>query len=173
MRPLSSLLLCLVLLSVTSIAKARDDGSPDTTIDEEQEQEELFDELPDRLLPEYFPCTVNGTRYACYNQDQQVQLNILEKKAKYWHSQWRLSEQLRLNLTELNVAIEEQLQLQREALSDYKERNDQLLRQLYEQIELKNKYRAEADSIDVWPLLIGGALGLLGVGLGVGIWVAN
>lgn len=49
----------------------------------------------------------------------------------------------------------------------------ELTEQLNTEIEEKNRWRAEAETPDVWPLLIGGVVALLGVGLAVGVMVAG
>lgn len=129
-------------------------------------------ELTERLLPLYLPCEVGDVRYACYTPEQQVQLNRLEEQARTWRRQLLLTEQLRIDQAALVINLTEQLSETNEIVTAERARNVALTEQLMTEIEEKNRYRAEADSIDWWPLLIGGVVGLLGAGVAIGVAIA-
>lgn len=123
------------------------------------------------LLPQYTPCEVAGVRFACYTAEQQLQLNVLEESARTWRIRLRLVEQLRLDQAVLVENLTAQLEASQEIGELHLVRIEVLRTQLLEEIELKNRYRAEADSTDWWPLLVGGVLALISVGIGIGVSV--
>jgi len=145
-------------------ALAQDDTEPTLTPETDEATE-----LAERLLPEYRPCTENRIRYACYTQEQQLQLNVLEENARTWRRQLLLTEQLRIDQAALVANLTEQLSETREIVTAGTARNLALTEQLMTEIEEKNRYRAEADSTDWWPLLVGGVVGLLGAGVAIGV----
>lgn len=122
-----------------------------------------------RLLPEYMPCEVAGVRYACYTADQQIVLNQLELQAEHWRQQVAIHNQLSLDMEQLITVLGEENDALRSSNSAFEARVESLLTQLEEEITAKNRYRAEAESTDVWPLVVGGTLGLVGVGVALGV----
>ena len=129
-------------------------------------------ELTERLLPEYIACTVDGVRYACYTADQQLQLNVLEENARTWRRQLMLTEQLRLDQAALIENLTAQITESTEIRTAQAARIQEITTQLLNEIEAKNQYRAQAESIDWWPLLVGGVVGLLGAGVAIGVSIA-
>lgn len=127
---------------------------------------------PDRLLPEYTECTVEGIRYACYSASQQLQLNLLEEQARTWRTQLLLTEQLHLDQADLIINLSAQITDYALLVTAERERIETLTAQLLTEIEDKNRYRAEASNIDWWPLLVGGIVGLIGAGVAIGVGVA-
>jgi parvulin-like peptidyl-prolyl isomerase len=157
-----SALLGLALMLLPGIAAAQD-----TTVAVAAEAPQL------RLLPEYTPCTVSGARYACFTADQVAQLNALEAQAQGWEHQLHLSETLRLQLDQLVINLQAQVALHQSIDDANEARIQELTTQLGHEIEQKNQYRAQAESTDYWPYIIGGAIGVLGVGFGVGALLAH
>jgi predicted RNase H-like nuclease (RuvC/YqgF family) len=134
-------------------------------------QDSAEDQL--RLLPEYTPCVVSGVRYACYTAEQQAQLNALEITARGLRAQLRISEELRVDLDRLILNLQQQQTQRDEIITLLRAQIEELNRHLMEEIEAKNRYRAEAESgPDTWPLWVGGIVGLLGLGFGVGAAIA-
>lgn len=127
---------------------------------------------PDRLLPAYTECSVEGIRYACYSASQQLQLNLLEENARTWRAQLELSEQLRIDQARLIINLGEQITDYALLIASERRRIEALTTQLLSEIEEKNRYRAEASNIDWWPLLVGGIVGLIGAGVAIGVGVA-
>jgi hypothetical protein len=152
----------LWLVTASTIAQDIPSGTPLSAGVEEVE----------RLLPVYSPCVVEGTRFACYTATQQLQLNLLEENARTWRNQLLLTEQLRLDQATLVQNLTTQLHESSEIITAERTRNEVLTAQLMTEIEEKNRYRAEADSVDWWPLLIGGVVGLLGAGVAIGVVIA-
>lgn len=128
--------------------------------------------LPDRLLPEYRACIVDGVRYACYDEEGQLQLNTLEENARTWYTQWRINTRFRMALEAIVITRQAELTELHRVVQIQNARIEQLLTQVNEEIAAKNQYRAEAESTDVWPLIVGGAVALLGVGLATGVLVS-
>lgn len=126
-----------------------------------------------RLLPQYTECTHTGERYACYTFDQQLQLNRLEEQALHWHRQMQIALQQYTLTSRLVNNLERQLAEAHSVEELQSERISHLTNQLYLEIEAKNQYRAEAESTDWWPLIIGGAVGILGIGLGLGLYLKS
>jgi len=126
-----------------------------------------------RLLPEYTPCTVTGVRYACFTADQVAMLNALEVLAHGTQRQLRLSEDLRLELDRLVINLQVQLDDYRRIDTVLTEQVAALTAQLEHEIDQKNQYRAQAESTDYWPYVVGGIVGVLGVGFGVGALIAR
>lgn len=155
-----SLAAAITLVSWASTVFAQPSITPD--IDEAAE-------LAERLLPEYLPCTVGDVRYACYTAEQQLQLNVLEENARTWRRQLLLTEQQRIDQVTLIQNITEQLVEMGEIVTVERARIVALTEQVLREIEEKNRYRAEADSTDWWPLLLGGVVGLLGAGIAIGV----
>jgi len=126
-----------------------------------------------RLLPAYTACTDQGVRYACYTLEQQQQLNELEVRARHWQDRMHLLEQQQLVLRAQVVNAQQQLDTLQEELQIEHSLGERLRAQLEDEIRAKNRYRAEADSIRAWPLVVGGALALLSAGLTVGLFVSH
>jgi len=126
---------------------------------------------PLRLLPEYTPCVVNTVRYACYTAEQQAALNALEAQAQGWERQLRLSEGMRLQLDALVVNLQAQVTEYQALDRERAEHIANIQRQLEAAITEKNDWRARAESTDPWPIIIGAAVGVLGVGFGIGALV--
>jgi hypothetical protein len=154
----------LILWLWAAPALAQDDTTPTVTPETDEATE-----LAERLLPEFRPCTVDGERFACYTAEQQLQLNVLEENARTWRNQLLITTQLHLDQAALVVNLTAQLSEEREIVTAERARNEALTAQLMEEIEEKNRYRAEADSTDWWPLLVGGVVGLLGAGVAIGV----
>jgi hypothetical protein len=132
-----------------------------------QEAELSFDieELPNRLLPDYIPCTYKGERYACFNSEQMVALNMLELKARYWHTQWdNYAHWVSTGQAELENA-QEQLDVQRDMARLDADRVNAMTDELIGEIELKNKWRSKAENPPKWPLWLGGSFAVLGFGM--------
>jgi len=121
-----------------------------------------------RLLPEYLPCEFKGARYACYSLDQQKQLLLLEANAKAWQAQTVAgSLALRDRSAEVTLLYEQlRLSLQNEQLS--KEFLAKQTKELNKAIKEKNDWRAEAETPVIWPYIVGGIIGVLGLGFGLG-----
>ena len=121
-----------------------------------------------RLLPEYLPCEFKGARYACYSLDQQKQLLLLEANAKAWQEQTVAgSLALRDRSAEITLLYEQlRLSLQNEQLS--KEFLAKQTKELNKAIKEKNDWRAEAETPVIWPYIVGGIIGVLGLGFGLG-----
>jgi hypothetical protein len=126
-----------------------------------------------RLLPEYTPCVVNNVRFACFTAPQVAMLNALEALAQGTQRQLRISEDLRLQLDQLVINLQAQLVDHETIDTANQARIAELTAQLEHEIEQKNQYRAQAESVDYWPYVIGGAIGILGVGFGVGALLAQ
>lgn len=128
---------------------------------------------PQRLLPQYVECNSGGTRYACYTLDQQIQLNLLEENTI--HVRTQLTDVARQHQIVAEIAHNLELQLAEfEGIDREQQRRiSDLMRQLATEIEAKNQYRMEAESTDWWPLILGGVVGIVGVGLGVGILIKS
>lgn len=152
-----------ILLLVPAVGFAQPTITPD--VDEAAE-------LAERLLPQYTPCTVDGVRYACYTAEQQLQLNRLEEEARTWRRQLLLTEQLRIDQDQLIQNLTAQIAELNEIRTAHESRIEELVAQVLDEIEQKNTYRAEAESIDWWPLLVGGVVGLLGAGVAIGVGIA-
>jgi len=143
----------LLVLLATSSAQAQDNAK-------------LFQltPLPDRLVPEYIACVYKDVRYACFDAAQMVQLNTLEVQARYWHTQWEDSMSLLEAKEGALVASQKQILVHLDL-----ERQDQdhitgLNEQLTAEIEAKNEWRSKAENPPTWPLWVGGAAGILGLG---------
>jgi len=126
-----------------------------------------------RLLPEYRPCTFEGTRYACYTAEQQAALNALEVQARGWERQLRLSEDLRLNLDQLVINLQSQINEYVELMAAHARHESELAARLAEEIEAKNRYRREAENTDWLTLTIGVGVGVLGLGFGLGAFLTT
>lgn len=126
-----------------------------------------------RLLPEYLPCEFQGNRYACYSLDQQKQLLLLEANAKAWQQQAAAGAlALRDRSVEITLLYEQlRLSLSNEQLS--KEFLAKQTKELNKTIKEKNDWRAEAETPVIWPYIIGGVIGVLGLGFGVGASLFN
>ena len=124
--------------------------------------------LPARLIPEYVPCIYKDVRYACFDAASMVELNMLEVKARYWHSQWE-------DYTSLLAVKEAELGKSQQQIVIHlaMERQDQdqihgLNEQLTAEIEAKNEWRSKAENPPTWPLWVGGTFGVLGIGAFLG-----
>lgn len=118
-----------------------------------------------RLIPPYTPCVHAGERQACYTFEQQQWLNQLEIEARGWYMQWNYYVQLAFEQEEI-LALKDAEIIEWQAANDLMGlRVNELLFQLNTAIEEKNEYRRQAESRPTWPLFLGGALTLIGVGL--------
>ncbi len=126
------------------------------------------DEITVRLLPAYTPCSENGIRYACYSLEQQKMLLSLESDAQTWQTKLRLTETALTETLKERDLVYAQLKLT-EANEDLSVKRIKVLTdQLNTDIKEKNDWRAKAESPVVWPYVIGGVVGLLGLGFGLG-----
>lgn len=100
-------------------------------------------------------------------------LNALEVLAHGTQRQLRLSEDLRLELDRLVINLQVQLDDYRRIDTVLTEQVAALTAQLEHEIDQKNQYRAQAESTDYWPYVVGGIVGVLGVGFGVGALIAR
>lgn len=150
-RRVQQVIAVLVVFAFSNTALAADDFYENT-------------ELPARLVPEYKPCTVSGVRYACYTQEQMVEIFAFEARAKYWHTQWQ---------SKKSILLEKELQIEKlDKIIDLalaiNQRDDDFVSQLsadyMDMAKLKNEFRAKAENPPTWPLWLGGAG--LAVGLG-------
>ena len=126
-----------------------------------------------RLLPEYTPCTDNGVRYACYTLEQQKALLALEINAQTWQKQLHLTQDALTSRTQERNLVYEQLKLADANGVLAARRIDVLTTQLNNEITQKNSWRAKAEEPVIWPYLIGGVVGILGLGFGIGAVVAG
>lgn len=135
-----------------------------------QDNSELFEfkPLPARLLPDYSPCTYQGSRFACFTAEQISQLNVLEIQARYWHDQWEdftgLVAVKDAEILKLQEQLKVHLDIERQDQDQIKMLNDNLV----EQVEAKNTWRAKAENPPTWPLWVGGAAAVLGLGAFLG-----
>lgn len=156
----AQLLLVVFLMLVPGVAVAQP-AAPVTTLD-----------VPElRLLPEYTPCVVNGERFACFTAAQVAMLNALEAHAHGLEQQLRLSDGLRLQLDQLVINLHAQIADYVTLDTAHTARIQELTTQLEHEIDQKNQYRAQAESTDYWPYIVGAAVGILGLGFGVGALV--
>jgi len=168
------LLLVGLLVLLPAAAAAQPAPSSSTTAPAPTTQTPTTLDVPQlRLLPEYTPCTVAGVRYACFTADQVAMLNALEAHAHGLEQQLHVSEDLRLQLDQLVLNLHAQI-------ADYvtldtasTARIQELTTQLEHEIDQKNQYRAQAESTDYWPYIVGAAVGILGLGFGVGALIAR
>jgi hypothetical protein len=133
----------------------------------------LVESLTLRLLPQYTPCEYNGARYACYSLEQQKTLMELEASAKTCTSQMTAANtalQLRADSLQL-LAKQIELVLANELAS--KKFIEEQAKSLDKAIKEKNDWRAEAETPVIWPYVIGGVIGVLGLGFGVGASLFN
>lgn len=121
-------------------------------------------DLPARLIPEYTQCEVNKQRYACFNEQQMLELYTLEIQAKDWHTKWRYYE-------DLHLAVDKQLQLislQTQKYADIHIRDAghiaYLEEKLFSNIALNEELQAKVENPPRWPLWVGGGLAVFGLG---------
>jgi hypothetical protein len=126
-----------------------------------------------RLLPEYLSCEYQGVRYACYSLEQQKTLMALEANARTCSEQMTSANTaLQLRTQELTLAAQQiDLVLRNELAS--KIFIDKQTSELNKAIKEKNDWRAEAETPVIWPYIIGGVIGVLGLGFGVGASLFN
>jgi hypothetical protein len=124
--------------------------------------------LPDRLIPEYTPCTYKNSQFACFDKAQVLELYRLEVRAKYWHDQW-------INVIDVASKKDTQIGHLQAQIAKYIEMQQQdqvhiegLNNKLADEIEKKNEYRAQTENPPTWPYWLGGGLALLGVGAFLG-----
>jgi len=120
--------------------------------------------LPARLIPEYIPCEFQKKQYACFDENQVVELFALEIRAMYWHKNWRNSIRL-LSIKETQLV---NLNKRLEIYDGISNRDDAFIIKLTEDFitlsNEKNKYQVLAENPPTWPLWVGGTS--LAVGLG-------
>jgi len=126
------------------------------------------EELPVTLLPTYTLQIHENTQYACYTHSQQRDLFILEQYAGHWFLQWKTTRQLVTDLTTLAQNRAEQISHLEIVLEMQRSRILEIGTQLEKEIEAKNQYRIEAEDTDIWPLLLGGVIGIVGAGIAIG-----
>lgn len=119
-------------------------------------------------LPEYTPCSENNVRYACYSLEQQKQLLVLEANAHTWQAQLYLLNAALVNKTRELKLVTEQLKITEDSVTRSVQHVDTLTKQLNDAINDKNNWRAKAEAPVVWPYVIGGVIGILGLGFGLG-----
>lgn len=119
----------------------------------------------ERLLPQWTRC-MEG--YACYDFEQAQELLLMEQEALMWHAELAETQQVLVIFEELTVNLELQVSSLLEALRLRDTQNEELTLQLNEEIKEKNRFRAEAETPTVWPLLVGGILAVLGAAVGIG-----
>ncbi len=158
--------LCLLLAPAVSAAQPTQPEAAPTTAT-------VLDTPELRLLPEYTPCVVAGVRFACFTAAQVSQLNALEALAQGYEIRLRISEDLRLQLDQLILNLQAQIVDLQSIDAANVARMAELTTQLEHEIEQKNQYRAQAESTDWWPYVVGGVIGVLGVGFGVGALIAR
>jgi len=121
-------------------------------------------ELRGRLIPEYTPCEFEKQRYACFDEQQVLELYTLEVQAKDWYRKWHLYE-------ELSIVQDTQLKLQLEQLDRWTTMNERS--QAYSEsctdqntrLTMANSELAvEIEHPPRWPLWLGGALTAFGLG---------
>lgn len=167
---LKTLFLIFVILSFTTQCYA--ENAP-TNMPKDSTDESIAAFLGQRLLPEYLPCTYNNERYACYNKDQQQELLKLEVNARTWGIQansYKLA--LQSKYLEANL-INAQLTLITESLTVATQLVDRQAKELDQAIKEKNDWRAEAETPVIWPYIVGGIVGVLGLGFGLGASLFN
>lgn len=125
-------------------------------------------QTPEVSLPPWTMRTCGTEQYGCYDQDGTRALLVFEENARHWKAELDSEIELNVNLNALVLNLEAQLAGEREITQMQGTRIAELNTQLEEEITQKNKYRAEADTVSVWPWVIGGSVGLLGVGIAIG-----
>jgi hypothetical protein len=126
-----------------------------------------------RLLPEYTPCSENGVRYACYSLEQQKMLLKLELDAQAWKTELRLTKDALGELVLERGLVYEQLKLTEANMLLASKHIDELTTQLNSEIKQKNDWRSKAETPVIWPYLVGGIVGVLGLGFGLGAVLAQ
>jgi hypothetical protein len=101
-----------------------------------------------RLLPPWTMQTCGTAQYACYDLEDQHQLVV--------------------DLDALVLNLKQQIAIKDTIIDTQTTRVTALVAQLNEEIAAKNKWRAEAETTDIWPLVIGGSVGLIGAGIAIG-----
>jgi len=135
-----------------------------------QEHSKLFQltPLPARLVPEYVACVYKDVRYACFDSNQMVELNTLEIQARYWHSQWEdYTSLLAVKEAEL-LKVQEQIVVHYAMEQDDQDQITVLNNRISDEIEAKNEWRSKAENPPTWPLWVGGAAAVLGMGAFLG-----
>jgi len=126
-----------------------------------------------RLLPEYVPCTYKGIRYACYDFDQQKQLNLLEKEALTYKSQVG-SEKRIVKLHEDEVAnLRKQLAEADKSIKMLVDHVADLKKDILKEIEDKNEWRAKAEKPRLFPWIFGGSMLAVALGLVAGTFLTK
>lgn len=124
----------------------------------------------ERLLPQWTRCMPD---YACYGFEEAQELLLMEQEALMWRRELEESRQLLAIYNELTVNLELQVTSLLTALELRDRQNEEVTSQLNEEIAEKNRFRAEAETPTVWPLLVGGIIGVLGAAFGIGALVAK
>ena len=128
-----------------------------------------LEQLPERLLPQYSSCVADDRRWACYDLEQQMELNRFEARARAWHAHL-VTAKFSLDTHRLLVLnFAEQQRVLQGIVSSEQLRNKELTKQLMVEIEEKHTYKAKADQISWWPLALGGAAVILAGGMVVGV----
>lgn len=122
-----------------------------------------------RLLPQWTRCHED---YACFTLEQTRELLLLEQRARRWHDELELRLELEARHEELLIGLRAQVVELETALDLRETRILELTESLNTALEEKNQWRAEAETPDVWPLVVGGSLALIAVGLGIG-WMVD
>ena len=158
MKKLNLTVLLAVLCTVFSAAALADE-TPSTNETPSTES---------RLLPPWTMRECAGAQYACYDLEGARALLVLEENARHWRIEAEDQHQLVIQLDELVLNLKQQIALKDEIIETQSGRVNELVTQVNTEIAEKNKWRAEAETTDVWPLVVGGSVGLIGVGLIIG-----
>lgn len=148
MKRIASVVLGLVLTTSTGVAQ----------------------EPTERRLPQWIRCHED---YACFTLEQTQELLVLEQRLLQAEASYTLEHGLTLHLEELNTNLTTQSTELQAALDLRALRIQELTEQLFSEIAQKNEWRAKAETPTVWPLVVGGVLALLAVGLAAGVLVAG
>ena len=110
------------------------------------------DPLPLRLIPEYTSCDVKNVRYACYTDQQMLELYTLETQARGWHKesvQYRIFADVQEgHLNTLKLTLDKYVILQKRAddhVMDLEEK-------LFDFIEINAELEDKINNPPTWPL---------------------
>lgn len=122
------------------------------------------DPLPLRLIPEYTGCEVKGIRYACYTDQQMLELYTLETEARGWHQKSQQYLDLSIvqeeHINTLRAEIAQYALMQERSLAHMKD----LENKLFDFIEINAELESEIEDPPGWPMWIGGGLAIFGLG---------
>ena len=124
-------------------------------------------------FPPWTTRTCGGETYACYGFEEARTLRLFAENARHWQAELALQIDIVRELQMLNSNIHDQLILEQDAVALQKTRIDELITQLNKEIAEKNRWRADAEGFDLWPVVIGVGVGTLGLTVGVMLALAN